>query len=137
MDLIFLDNYEENDIWHDKFKKYFFFELCRLFCDLHGPSTTTSHRFKKKISCENWHHREQYKPESYLWDNISIYCCKMGHPNARFTTEYPLKLCLIQCESDIDVYNFKKWLFSDVVTHKVTNVVSHKVTIAHLYHGKS
>ena len=34
MDLIFLDNYEENDIGHDKFKKYFllsyvdFFAIC-------------------------------------------------------------------------------------------------------------
>jgi len=46
VNLIFLDNYEEKYIWHDKFKKYFF-ELCSLFCDLHGPCTTTSKWSKK------------------------------------------------------------------------------------------
>ena len=43
MDLIFLDNYEENYICHDKFKKYFLFvEKIDLFCDLNVPCTTTS-----------------------------------------------------------------------------------------------
>ena len=53
MDLIFLDNYEENDISHDKFKKYFF-ELCSffaIFTDLARPLPIGLK--KKKISCEN------------------------------------------------------------------------------------
>ena len=56
MDLIFIDNYEENDIWHDKFKKYFFWAIC----DLHRPCTITSQKSKNKDSCDNWHYTEQY-----------------------------------------------------------------------------
>ena len=74
MDLIFLDNYEEYEIWHDKRRNIFFFELCRLNVHIsESISDGKSGPISKKNPEFVWLNVTSFRSASYKYPNLVIF----------------------------------------------------------------